>query len=84
MPLTFCQWLDHVVRFWFARPNTAWPTFTSLTARLLSTVVSWPSDSRLYSRLVPVEPEKPVLPAPNGSKMTARENLPISRVCVDS
>src|SRR4026209_2970080 len=84
MPFTFCQWFDHEVRFRFARPNTAWPTFTSLTARLLSTCVNWPSDSRLYSLLVPVDPENPLLPAPKGSKISARENLPINRVRDDS
>ena len=41
-------------------------------------------DARCYHGVTPVEPENPVLPAPNGSKMTARENLPISRVCVDT
>jgi len=43
-----------------------------------------PERLTLYSRLVPVEPLNPVLPTPNGSKMVARENLPMRRVCVDT
>src|SRR3979490_1053686 len=85
MPLAFCQWFAQVVRFLFARPDTASPTLISFTAWLLRTCVSITSTSLLYSRLVPVPAGLAWRPAGTiGSQIAALENLPISRVWGDT
>lgn len=81
MPLAFCQWFDHVVRFSLARLKNAYPTLTSFTARFENTCVSCPIPSLLFSSVVFVAAGLLFdAPAPNGSNSRPQAPFPINRV----
>src|SRR5687767_7793025 len=83
-PLAACQWFDHVVRLALRKIQRVLPTFTSLTARLLSTCVNWPRYSRLVSAVLPAAAGCWLFPAPNGCHRSELVTLPIKRIPCDN
>jgi hypothetical protein len=68
----------------FSKIQRVLPALISLTARLLSTCVNCPANSRLVSRVDPVAAGWFVSPGVNGCQCCASVTFPISRMFDES